>query len=134
MATEGTNTKISADPISAIANAVGSVFDFLGKGKDVDLAQKAVDNTKELLKTEKTKGQNAVDLEQIKLLEKKLDLQVTELNNKKELAKQKQQGSIFTLLIVFLLLGFIFYLVQKSLYPKPLPIMQNLPQTILIQQ
>ncbi len=131
--TDSTNLKVTADPVSAIANASGdifkSVFGFLQSGNEVDKAQAQVNNTKELLKIEKSKGENAITLEQIKVLEKKLDLQLSELNNQKELAKQKQTGSIFTILFVLVFLALMAFLVFKFVIPKP-----EKPQTYIVQE
>lgn len=131
------DTNVTADPISAVAKATGdifkSIFGFLSKGAEVDLAQKKVDNTKELLKIEQEKGETAEALAQIALLSKKLDLQITELNNAKELEKQKQTGSIATLLFVLIFLVFIVFLVLKFLKPAA-QAAQMQPQTILLQE
>lgn len=127
------DVKVTADPISAIANGVGtvfsSVFGFLSSGNEVDKAQAQVDNTKQLLKVEQSKGETAVSLAQIGLLQKKLDIQLSELNNAKELAKQKQTGSIFTLLFVLVFLAIITFIVFKFAIPKP-----EKAQTIILQE
>lgn len=125
--------KVTADPISAIATATAdiskSVFGFLTAGKEVEKAQKLVDNTKQLLKIEQSKGETAVTLAQIALLQKKLDIQLSELNNQKELAKQKQTGSIFTILFVLVFLALMAFLVFKFAIPKP-----EKAQTIIVQE
>ena len=131
--TAAKDIKVTADPISAIANGVGtvfsSVFGFLSSGSEVDKAQKQVDNTKELINLEKAKGETAITLAQIALLQKKLDIQLSELNNQKDLAKQKQTGSIFTILFVLVFLATMAFLVFKFAIPKP-----EKAQTIIVQE
>lgn len=126
------DVKVTADPISAIANSVGtvfsSVFGFLKSGNDVTIAQTKVENTKQLLLIEKSKNETAITLAQIDLLEKKLDLELSELNNQKELAKQKQTGSIFTILFVLVFLAIMTFLILKFAFPKP-----EKAQTVILQ-
>lgn len=115
------NKMAAATIVATVTQAVGSVFGFLVKGKELKIEE---ENTKQLqLQLEATE-----DIELQKTLQKKLDVQLSQLNAASEADRLRRIGSLATTFAVLGLVGLI--IVQAFRYKRE----KDKPQAPIIIQ
>ncbi len=92
--------------ITSITQAAGSVFGFLAKGKELKIEE---ENTEQL----KLQLEAAEDVEVQKTLQKKLDVQLTQLNAVTEADRLRRIGSLATTFAILGLIGLVIVQVFK---------------------
>lgn len=101
------------DPVSAIANGVGSIFGWLGKSKDLEIEQVKTQNLRQQL-------ESAEDLSMQETIRKKLDLQITKENAAVNADKMQRIGSLATFMAACVVV--IVFIVQIFKYKKSVDI------------
>lgn len=100
--------------LASISAATSSVFNFLGKSKEVKIQEEKTEQLKLQL-------QAATDVELQKTLQKQLELQITQLNAAKESDRLKRIGGWFALLSITGLAGLIVVQVFRYKTKKEAP-------------
>lgn len=107
--------------VSSVSQAVTGIFGFLSKGKDLKIEE---ENTSQL----RLQLESAEDVELQKTLQRKLDVQITQLNAATEADRVRRIGSLATTFAVLGLVGLVIVQVFKFKTKKETP-----PAPIILQ-